>query len=384
MLIKAALTAAAIVIGSLGGAAAADLPRTDDLQHAVVRDPALNMDAFTVAYPAKWHYQGTFVNGSDCFIAPMVVARYFSPDGLAEVEDMPRLDWRWGQVPGLRNGSNGCMSYSTALPAKDLLKSMAGILKVEYVGEAPLPPDLTAKFEKSMSDLNAAGMRNGGLPDHTTGTIGGAFVRYRNGSFVMKGELTTAVQCGHTQSRVMQKVYDYHTCWANLRYVHAPENQFAAADQASNEIKVAAIDAWFKAYVQQRAAQNQQIIGAMQRASAAQQQQFDQTQAIQQHQHDEFLATMQRGTDMSMQQAAQIANTNHTIASDWTDYSLDRQTVRDPGTGQVSKVSSTYNYTWVDGSGKVAYQTTDPNADPNGSLKGTWTLQQKVHGDGTP
>ena len=73
---------------------------------------------------------------------------------------------------------------------------------------------------------------------------------------------------------------------------------------------------------------------------------------------------MQRGTEMSMNRAAQIANSNHTIASDWVDYSLDQQTVRDPNTGQVSKVSSAYSYTWVDSSGTNSYQTANPNANP--------------------
>jgi hypothetical protein len=112
--------------------------------------------------------------------------------------------------------------------------------------------------------------------------------------------------------------------------------------------------------------------------------QFQQGQATRQRIHDDFMSTMQRGTDMSMHQAAQVANTNHTIASDWTDYSLDQQTVRDPNTGQVSKVSSSNSYTWVDASGKTAYQTNDVNANPNGTLQGTWTRQQVVHGDGTP
>ena len=84
-----------------------------------------------------------------------------------------------------------------------------------------------------------------------------------------------------------------------------------------------------------------------------------------------------------MNRAAQIANSNHTIASDWVDYSLDQQTVRDPHTGQVTKVSSSNSYTWIDSSGKVSYQTNDVNANPNGTLQGNWTRQQQVHGDGT-
>jgi hypothetical protein len=120
---------------------------------------------------------------------------------------------------------------------------------------------------------------------------------------------------------------------------------------------------------------------AAQRQASAQQ--FAHDQAVRQQMHEQFLATMQRGTDMSMARAAQVANTNHTIAQDWVDYSLDRQTVLDPNTGQLSKVSSSYGYTWVDSSGRTSYQTNDVNANPNGSLPGTWTRQQVVHGDGT-
>ena len=101
-------------------------------------------------------------------------------------------------------------------------------------------------------------------------------------------------------------------------------------------------------------------------------------------QHQEFMATMQRGTDMSMQQAARTANSNHTMASDWVDYALDQQTVKDPNTGQATKVSSAYSYTWRNAAGTTTYQTSDPNVDPNGTLQGTWTRQQVVHGDGTP
>jgi hypothetical protein len=84
-----------------------------------------------------------------------------------------------------------------------------------------------------------------------------------------------------------------------------------------------------------------------------------------------------------MQRAAQVANSNHRMAQDVVDYALDRQTVLDPGTGQISKVSSAYSYTWVDSTGKTSFQTNDASANPNGSLQGNWTRQQVVHGDGS-
>jgi hypothetical protein len=84
---------------------------------------------------------------------------------------------------------------------------------------------------------------------------------------------------------------------------------------------------------------------------------------------------MQRGTDMSMKRAADIANTNHRIADDWCDYSLDQQKGLDPRTGEITKHSSAYSYTWIHHGGKRV-QTNDVNANPNGT--GNWTLQENV------
>jgi hypothetical protein len=147
-------------------------------------------------------------------------------------------------------------------------------------------------------------------------------------------------------------------------------------------------EAWQQAWIQRNAAQTQAMMSAMNRDANARMQasaqQFQHDQAVRQQMHEQFLATMQRGTDLSMARTQANANARSTAASDWVDYALDRQTVRDPGTGQVSKVSSTYSYTWVDETGKTSYQTNDGNANPNGVLPGNWTQQAVTHGDGTP
>jgi len=57
------------------------------------------------------------------------------------------------------------------------------------------------------------------------------------------------------------------------------------------------------------------------------------SQAVQQQMHEDFMNTLQRGTDMSMQRTADSMNARSTSASDWVDYSLDRQTVMDTNTG---------------------------------------------------
>jgi hypothetical protein len=178
-------------------------------------------------------------------------------------------------------------------------------------------------------------------------------------------------------------------CTAGVTYLSAPENQYATLVQLWNTPGLGGRieEPWEQAWIQRNQQQSQQFMDQMRRNTQAQmqaqQQQFNHDQAVRQQMHEEFMATMQRGTDMSMARTQQSMNARSTATSDWVDYALDRRTVMDPNTGQVSKVSSAYNYTWVDSTGKVSYQTNDPNANPNGVLNGNWTKQSVVHGDGS-
>jgi hypothetical protein len=56
--------------------------------------------------------------------------------------------------------------------------------------------------------------------------------------------------------------------------------------------------------------------------------------------HNQFMATLQAGTDASMARSAASMQAQSTSASDWVDYALDRQTVLNTNTGQVSKISN--------------------------------------------
>jgi hypothetical protein len=152
------------------------------------------------------------------------------------------------------------------------------------------------------------------------------------------------------------------------------------------------------AFAAQRDAQRAQMMNqAAQQQMQLQSQLAQQSMALQQQQHDQFLAAQNAQFAVHQQQMqvmnnAQAASvTQHfqnmaardTIASNWVDTALSQQTVRDPTTGQLSKVSSMNDYIWINQTAKTSFETRDPNADPNGHLQGTWTLQQRVNGDGS-
>jgi hypothetical protein len=363
-----------------------------------ITDPSFNgMQAVAVSIPAKWHFQGTLFQAGKCASIPYFVFRTSSPDGLSFVERLPALSWAWGTGPMASNNNKDCLPLQGSLGAQDFLKYLAGAMKVDYVSDEAVPEDMQEKVHKQAADMNAAEAGNY-LKTTNTAELARAIVRYKNGSFDMKGLYTARVDCVETippgmksQLRGMadRPSSTTHHCTASVRYTVAPENRFAAIRKMwdAPDLGGQLLDAWQEAWVERNREQAQQVINASIQATnaamQAQQQQFNHDQAVRQQMHEQFLATMQRGTDMSMARTQQSMNARSTATSDWVDYALDQKTVMDPNTGQVSKVSSSYTHTWVDSTGEVSYQTNDPNANPNGVLQGNWTQQQQVHGDGS-
>lgn len=377
-----------------------------------VTDPTLNnMHAFNVTIPAKWHFQGVLYQGGNCTSVPFNVFRATSPDGLSYVERMPVLAWFWGKGPFLKfMPKTDCLPLNGPMSAQKFLEYLAGVMKVQYVGPAPVPAEENEKAQKGLHDVDAIFAPKYAAshmtPPKNTRELARAIVQYQNGTFTMKGRLDAMIDCsetvypgqpmltpyggpGHPPQQTTGAPSTVDKCTAGVTYSTAPENQFAAVlrqwDAPGMGGRVQ--DPWQQAWMQRSQQQAQQFMDAQRQASnarmQAQSQQFQHDQAVRQQMHEQFLATMQRGTDMSMSRTQQSMKARSTATSDWVDYALDRQTVRDPSTDQVSKVSSSYSYTWVDSTGKTSYQTNDPNANPNGVLQGNWTQQKVVHGDGS-
>jgi hypothetical protein len=376
-----------------------------------VKDPTLNnMNAIDVTIPAKWHFQGVLIQGGNCASLPFGVWRASSPDGLSEAERMPALGWVWGTGPMIGfTPKSDCLPLKGPMSAQDFLKYLAATMKVNYASDEPIPTEISAKAIKEVQDVDAlyapkyAAMHT--QAPKNTRELAAANVGYKNGTFDMKGRLSVMVDCTETVSAGMPGLSNWSPghpvhattgppstvdrCTAGVRYVTAPAGQFAAVVKQWDAPGMGghAEDAWQNAWVQRSAQQSQQMITQMNQAAAAQrqaqQQQFNHDQAVRQQMHEQFMATMQAGTDASMARTQANMNARSTATSDWVDFALDRQTVRDPNTGQVSKVSSAQSYTWVDSTGKSYYPTNDVNANPNGVLPGVWTKQSVVHGDGS-
>jgi hypothetical protein len=339
------------------------------------------MPAYTVTMPAGWKFQGVLLQGgvAMCNSLASRVWRATSPDGSILVEEEPQLLWAWGNGP---KPVQGCLPQKGPISAQDLLTHVAAMLDVDYDGPDQMP-EAMAKGVKQYQDGFAHpdpfyAAHNLPAPKYKIEGAA-ALVRFKRGSNEIRGRLTTFVQCVETIHPGMIQIDKAHPgrplqmgpvppttvnqCFANVLYMTASGNQLAGVERQWDAAGMGVKEDkdWGDAWVKRKAQQGQQITDSMIKSSwdrfNAQQKEIAHTMAVQQQQHDQFLVTMQEGTNRSIANANRAMNARTTAASDMVDYSLDRQTVMDTNTGVVYKITN--------------------QVTPGGDL-------QKVHGNGQP
>ena len=342
-----------------------------DFRTAVIDDQAVSMPAYSVKIPAGWKFDGAVFQGPQCDPLPYPVYRAYSADGLSEMRTLPRFDWTFNSAaaPGQ---SNQCLPLGRPLDASAFLNYYAGLIHAKYVGPMSVAPDVQQRVDAYVAKMNQSLSHIPGF--HQTGTIVAARVETKNGTFTIEQRLRVFASC-HSQQGLRGTTAT--GCFARIDVLRAPKGKLDALARTVDENGLNLAPS-FPAYQQRQAQIVQQrgneelaeLRGSAERGNRMLRQQFEQSMALQQHEHEQFMAQMQASTDSSMQNAMNSMNARSTSTSDWVDYALDRQTVT--GSGGTAKVSSAYGITWANGQGQY-YQTNDPNANPNGVLGGNWT-----------
>jgi len=378
-------------------------PASGGVRHENIFDPHLGLNAYNVTVPANWKFDGVYVAGSSCVQVPFPVFRMYSPDGLTEIRRLPRFDWSWSNSKFKGKQQSDCLDLKQDLSAGEFIKYLIGMMQVAYVRDVPVPKEAADALQKTFDQTNTA-MANSAAqldkmnaslavmksqpknqPATQHGGLAGAIAEYRNGTFMIEEQISVKLMCMHNPVNFgTERDTFFDSCNATVRIVRAPKGQLEAVMAQTQGVGAVENPEWASKYMDFVLAQAKARSDQMFRDSNARMQQqhddFERAQSVRAQQHQQFMATMQEGTNRSMARAAEAANSRHAIAQDWCDYALDRQTVT--GAGGTVKISNAYNQTWTDGSGNY-YQTNDPNTNPNGVLKGSWTQTTQVHGDGT-
>jgi hypothetical protein len=356
-------------------------PPAGGTRNVSVVDPIFNMRAYSYTIPDNWIFDGAAVQGSSCAGGVVPVFRAISPDGLVGVKALPHLDWAWSDNPTMaaHDDAADCLPYKKTMTAVEFLQYMYGILHVQFVRLEPVP--WLAQRQRETAAQNTPNSQS-------TIDIAIATVHYKINKITIEEQIQVNVGC-HS-NLLMGTATHQNSCNAGVIREWAPEGKFAAnSDTFKAILRSFSIDQEWQArftammvqQVKDRAARGRAFLDAREAAQNRQMQAqynaFNQSQQMRQQQHDDFMAVMQRGTDMSMQRTQDSMNARGRAADDWCDYSLDQQKRLDPNTGLITKDSSAYNYTWVNETGDRV-QTNNINANPNGNGTGNWTLQENV------
>ncbi len=357
------------------GRAASVSPPTSGTQSVNLRDPILNMTAYTLTIPSGWDFSSAVIQGSSCVAGPFPVFRVLSPDGLSGVKQLPRMDWAWSDNAAIGKGGD-CLPYQQEISAENFLKYMTGVLKVEFVRDDPNPE--LATFQHNLASSSRPGFTS-------KGDLAVATVRYRVNKIEIEDHLRVTVSCSIYSRAGSGRI---ENCSAFVKREFAPKGNYSsdafASINHSLEVNQQWNQEWTAVMIQKiRSADDatgKMVSGALDaagRARNAQNSAFQQAQALRQKQHDDFDATLRAGTQRSIQNTGDNMNARGRAADDWCDYSLDQQKRLDPNTGLITKDSSAYNYTWVNEQGDRV-QTNNINANPNGNGTGNWTLQENI------
>jgi hypothetical protein len=374
-----AFAAVIMVLGSVTVARGKPNPPVPGVATKVVTitDPILDMKAYSLAIPQNWVFQGAVIQGTPCVPGPFSVIRTSSPDGLVGIKTLPRLDWAWSDhSPGAKpQTSGGCLDLKKEISASEVLKYMTGILQVELIKEIPNPN--LAELQKNAAANNSPTMR-------TTVDAQGSVTRYFINKLEIEDHVYVLVSCAtYSLPAGIQ-----HNCSAYVSRSWAPKGKWIAETYAPINHSYVIDQQWHDRW---NAVMDQQIRDISERGSdliraagertdrqmRAQHSAFEQAQAMRQKQHEDFDASIRRGTELSMMRNQDSMNARSRAADDWCDYSLDQQKRLDPNTGLITKDSAAYNYTWVNEQGDRV-QTNNINANPNGQGTGTWTMQENV------
>ena len=353
-------------------------------------DPVLQMKAYSWTIPGNWIFDGAVMQGSSCVPGASPIFRMMSPDGITEAKGLPRLDWTWSDKPGMKQAPD-CLSFAKELPATEVLKYMVGVLDVTFVREDPMPNH--AEMQENIRKQNekaAASAPKGSMPLLSKGDNARFVVKYNINSIPVEEDLSATTMCSDSGVRFGQNVTHFYSCSAWVTRMRTRQGQLESSRPMFRMIaqSTAMDQQWYQRWLSlqlQKIGQRAATAGAAirkqgddnMRMMQARQNQFNASQEMRRRQHEQFLAMMKRGTDMSMKRTQQSMNERSRMAGDWADYALDQQKRRDPNTGEVTKDSSKYSYTWVNESGQ-RYQTNDANDNPNGRLAGNWVVQQNI------
>ncbi len=335
-----------------------------------VRDEAFGIVAFKMDIPANWTFEGVMLRDPRCGLLPTVAYRLSSPDGLAGVQVLPQFGAHWSDDPqnvAIYRKAH-CKTMEVMSPA-DYLTWLAPAIRPDPTIGTVGPTADAQKLDEMIAAYNAR-LRQARMPGGETGGGVRAMLSYQFHGVEIEENLRVVVA---TFDNPLGQHHSWNTT-VDVMGTRAPKGQLQDVMKALLPIMSNA------AYTQEWMSRMQQKIaedGA--RGMAMIKKQGEETSAMLKRNHEAYMAATkaQYAKHNAAEQARQDAV--HRSARAWTLYAGDEQLVKNPQTGQVTRVTTRggYNGHQEQTSGDII-MSDNPDFDPNAFLRGTWTQLENV------
>lgn len=364
-------------------------PPSKETKQASIVDPVMQMEAYSLHIPADWILDATVAPGPSCNPLPNAIYRTMSADGITQMKALPAVSWTWGRLqspyaPAQKNGD--CLTWEREVPAAEFLTYMIGVLKVDLVRNESIPAADLAKFQDAIRKNNEsfAARTPPGQPAMTAkGERARAVVRYQVNSIPVEEVLDVWVSCMDMPQALIPRGFGHvHTCNGLSMRSRARQGKLEAMRPVFDAIAKSLVvnQQWMQKWTAMV-----QSIGAAVRAKGVEDEnrllrmnaQMTQAHQVQIAQQQAMTAQTVEGAQRAIARDREATSEQSRMSHDWADIALDLQKRQDPNTGEISKDSSAYSYTWVSDLGGRK-QTNDGSYNPNGLLPGNWTLQTNI------
>ncbi len=306
-----------VMIACLAGTSPAPAQLQGNVRRAVF-DPVLGRNAYYVTVPGNWNFEGGVIPGSGCEQNPITVFRASSPDGLTGVYLLPRVDWSWSTGQQVKDAAD-CMPWHAAIPARDYLTYLIGVLKVGFVKELDASEEIS-KSQKSLDEINAKSR-----PSMIFSSDSAKFlVRYDLDGHPVEEVVAATIGCN---DRVFGGVNIHvHQCSAFVTRTRAPLGQWESQKQLFIAIgRSGAFDpewnAQWNAVMAKRIGDRVAALSRPQTQMLLERGRMAQDQRMQSHR--DFMNSMQRGRDLNRYRFQQGQYNKQHANDDRVDHILD-------------------------------------------------------------
>ncbi|HEY1817972.1 MAG TPA: hypothetical protein VGG74_36770 [Kofleriaceae bacterium] len=363
-----------VAVGLSFGAAASAAPQVAISQHrktVEIKDPAWGITALTIEIPDNWKFEGVLLRDPYCGGVPTVAYRITSPDGLSGYQSMPTFTSHYSDDKiSIQSYQHFHCKVMQPMSPADWLQYLAPAVrpnptigKIEPTGDAAQIDQMIQKFnDQARAAHMPGGESGGGVRSRLEYTFHGETIEENLRVVVSTFEMMTATR---------KQAWNTHVDVSAMR---APKGQLdSMMRQLGPMIQTAAFTpAWIARQQRQMAADNAAAMATIKR-------QGDQIRDTMKRNHDAYMKQQHDSFEHSQQADRDRQDAMHRSAVAWTLYAGDEQIVRNPQTGEVSRVTSTAGRNvHQDQTSGAMVASDDPSFDPSYYIRGQWTQLENV------